>query len=294
MATLKRLASAGARSNIAAQFPDLYRAARAGDPGAVREIERILEAGTATPRNLGFEGSPSRELTPFGTRGPGLLAGNELIPAPTRAMTPQGDFPPPPKRGVLALEDARPNRAAVADDLFDDGPLPSRSRAGRKIAAAGAAGAGGAWVVNEMRPRDKADGQTTADLHAEQKPPPVVESPAKPNYREQAYAMMKDLNARRREAGGEVAGAAETQAEINRLLMLASDEDNAAINTNTVPAPTGTSDYRRMAQQKIAELNAWRRQNGREHPQVSSLMAEINRLTRMADDQANRRTTARR
>lgn len=337
MSTVENITSAGARfsrgafENVARQFPDLYRAAAVdGDPSALAQLQRIMLSGSADPRGLGTTAGipiPSQQARIGTSAGApvGGIADRGLIPAQSRAMSVPGsrDLAPlddgiidaefinlgeQPRitgpsggSGVQALEGMPIGRAG--DDiasLFDDAPPPSRKGGmGRALAGATAAGLGGAWVANEMRPRDGASGDTTADLKAETKPPPSVASvsdapaaPEKPNYREQAYAMMKELNARRAAAGAEVPGAKQTVAEINRLLAMASKEDNAAIQANSVPAPSGPTDYRRMAQQKMAELNQWQGQHGVNHPRSRQLRAEMQQLYALADQQANARTTA--
>jgi hypothetical protein len=284
-----RAATAATLRNIAAQFPDMARAAQRGDPAALQDIQRILASGNATPRNLN-----SRVGVPVGgvadrklTVPPRAMPESEMIPAP----------PQPRTGGMSDLEGApvrAPDgpRANDADELFTDGPPPKRPGYGKAVAGAAAAGAGGAYIANQMRD----DGATTADLKAETKPPPSVttaeETPAKTSPREQAYAMMADLNARRRAAGGEVPDARKTQAEIDRLLMVASQGDNAQVRSNSVPKPSGPTDYRTMAQQKLAELNAWQARHGSGHPRSMQLKAEMQQLYSLADKQANARTTA--
>ena len=296
--------SRGAIANVAAQFPDLYRAATVdGDPSALMELQNILLSGGGAPRGVGGPTlSQPRIGTTAGIPVTGRVDGG-LVPAGRRDMIPYDDgiidaeFSPTGQSSLGDLEGMPVGRGG--DDvagLFDDSPAPRKRGMAGKIAAGAGAGIGGAWVVNEMRPRTRDAGATTADLKAETKPPPSVataeEPPIKANYREQAYAMMKDLNARRRAAGGEVQDARQTEAEINRLLAMASKEDNAQVRSNSVPAPQGNTDYRRMAQQKLAELNAWQAQHGAGHPKSQQLKAEMSRLYAIADKQANERTTA--
>lgn len=294
--------SRGAIANVASQFPDLYRAATVdGDPSALMELQNIMLSGGAAPRGMG---GPTISQPRIGTTA-GIpvrdRVGGGLVPAGRRDMIAYDDgiidaeFEPQSALGGL---DGMPVGRAGDDvaGLFDDSPAPRRRGMAGKVIGAVGAGIGGAYVANEMRPRTRDAGATTADLKAETKPPPAVataeDAPIKANYREQAYAMMKDLNARRRAAGGEVQDARQTEAEINRLLSMASKEDNAQVRSNSVPAPQGNTDYRRMAQQKLAELNAWQSQHGAGHPKSQQLKAEMSRLYAMADKQANERTTA--
>ena len=296
--------SRGAIANLASQFPDLYRAATVdGNPAALMELQNLMLSGGAAPRGMG--GPTIRQPRIGTTAGVPVMdrVDGGLVPAGRRDMIPYDDgiidaeFMPAGQSALGDLDGMPVGRAS--DDmagLFDDSPAPrKRGRLG-PIAAAAGAGLGGAYVANQMRSRPKPAGATTADLKAEAKPPPSVqtaqEAPIKANYREQAYAMMKDLNARRRAAGGEVPDARETDAEINRLLSLASKEDNAQVRSNSVPSPAGNTDYRRMAQQKLAELNAWQGQHGANHPKSRQLKAEMSQLYAMADKQANERTTA--
>ena len=270
--------------NIAESAPDLVTAARRGDPEAILEIDRIIASQVAAPRNIGFVGSDSTDMIPFGTRGPGVMAGNELIPQQPRGMTVVDADPLPdlPQRGILAIEGpAAPPRRPLS--------------MGKKMAAAGAAaaGAGGAyWAVNQPEPSRKAKGSSTADLAAETNAPPSVmtqePAPIRAGYREQALAMQKDLNERRRKAGGEIPEAQEMRREIQRLFDLADKETNSAARKGVAPKPSGANDHLGQARQILADLNA-----GRIPPaQRSQAQRRMQQLYDMANRQDNSRTTA--
>jgi hypothetical protein len=301
--------SPGAARNIAAIAPELIDAVRRGDPEAVLEFQRIMASGNAQPRGLGFVGSDSTDVIPFGTRGPGVMAGNELIPAPQRGMTvpPSGDFPPPPRGGIFDLEGPPPRRGLPDNSsnmrTVDDPNYPPKKGGGGRTAAGaaatGAAGATGAWwVANQPEAIKKAGGSdtksrgTTADLAAESRPVPSVTTkepaPIKPNYREQALALQKELNAKRRAAGGEIPEAQKMRAEIQRLFDLADKETNAAARRGQAPKPTGANDYLGQARQILAALNA-----GTIPPnQRAQAQRRMKQLYDMANRQDNARTTA--
>lgn len=168
------------------------------------------------------------------------------------------------------------------------------------VAAATAAGAAAIKLgLDAMWPllgrRD--GGPLTADLAAEQNPPPAVMTkepePIRPpalSPREQAHQMIKDLNERRRKSGGEVPEAPQMMREINRLLGQ-SNQAAASVSRGEQAESVG-GDYHAQARQVLARLNEMRRQAGGEVPQARQMMAEVTRLQRLGDAQRNAGTTA--
>jgi hypothetical protein len=127
------------------------------------------------------------------------------------------------------------------------------------------------------------------DLVEESRPAPSV--PAEPDepvdYSMQARAMIDQLNAMRRQAGGEVPEAAAMQKEINRLLALG----NQTRRATAVAAPQ--DDAGRMYQQAqalIDQVNQMYRQGASQNsPQVQQLMAKVRQLQSQGDAIRNRR-----
>jgi hypothetical protein len=143
---------------------------------------------------------------------------------------------------------------------------------------------------SETMGAEPATSQATADLAAEQNPPPSVmtQEPEAMSPRDQAMAMIADLNRMRREAGGEVAEAPAMQKEINRLLGQ-SNQAAAAASRGAVAVGGGP---REQAQTLLSQLNAMRRQAGGEVPQAQQILREVARLNALSDRQTNARTTA--
>ena len=172
--------------------------------------------------------------------------------------------------------------------------------------AAGVAGAGaGLWRLGSdfMSPVGVADEEgasgpdttsrpkpsSTADLAAETSPPPSVmtQEPEPISPRDQAHALQEKLNEMRAKAGGEVPEAAAMRKEIQRLFDMSDAQTNASARKGV--APQG-ADPLSGARRILADLNA-----GRIPPaQRAQAQAEMQRLYRQADEQANARTTARR
>jgi hypothetical protein len=167
------------------------------------------------------------------------------------------------------------------------GGIPGWAKA---AAGAGLVGAGAAaWnmmpsgmqskeseAVGEL---DSTDG--TADLAAESRPAPSVETSTSP--RDQAQALIAKLNKMRRDAGGEVPEAQQMMQEINRLMALSNQSRNAM----TPQQAQGSRDPHIQAQALIAQLNQMRQQAGREVPQAQQIMAEVRRLQALGDQQRN-------
>jgi hypothetical protein len=143
---------------------------------------------------------------------------------------------------------------------------------------------------SETMGAEPATSEATADLAAEQNPPPSVmtQEPEAMSPRDQAMAMIADLNRMRREAGGEVAEAPAMQKEINRLLGQ-SNQAAAAASRGAVAVGGGP---REQAQTLLSQLNAMRRQAGGEVPQAQQILREVARLNALSDRQTNARTTA--
>lgn len=125
---------------------------------------------------------------------------------------------------------------------------------------------------------------STADLAAETRPLPKVEAQVSP--RDRAMAMIDDLNARRRKAGGEVPEAKQMMGEINRLLSMSNQE---VARQTSGQMPVAGNSPREQAIRLIAQLNDMRQKAGGEVPQAPQIMAEVRRLQALADRQANAR-----
>jgi hypothetical protein len=115
----------------------------------------------------------------------------------------------------------------------------------------------------------------------------MTQEPEPISPRDQAHALQKQLNDMRAKAGGEVPEAAAMRKEIQRLFDMSDSQTNAAARKGV--APQG-ADPLSGARRILADLNA-----GRIPPaQRTQAQAEMQRLYRQADEQANARTTARR
>jgi len=159
------------------------------------------------------------------------------------------------------------------------------------LTAAAAAGLGGIGVYSMMdgEPEDiqalgdMTDTSGTEELAEESRPvPATVEGP--PDYSYQARELINQLNAMRRQAGGEVPEARAMMAEINRLLDLSNKQKNAP--GYEPPMPT---DYHGEAQRLLQMLNARRMEVGGEVPETQEIMAEVRRLQALGDEQRNAR-----
>jgi hypothetical protein len=159
------------------------------------------------------------------------------------------------------------------------------------LTAAGAAGLGGIGIYSMMdgEPKDEqaigdmTDTSGTEALAEESRPvPATVEGP--PDYSYQARELINQLNAMRREAGGEVPEAPAMMAEINRLLDMSNRQRNAP--GYEPPMPT---DYHGEAQRLIQRLNAMNQEMGGMSPETPRIMAEVRRLQALGDEQRNAR-----
>jgi hypothetical protein len=261
---------------------DVYPA----DPTALQRAARLADGGAPPPVDMGID-------TPlFGDMHKSAGAYDNLAKGRTPNLRNSG--------GNLAKIAGdtirRADEAARAERAVADGK-DFMYKAGGAAAATGLGAAiGGGLAGPAPQPRksvppvelpavDSTDG--TADLAAEARPvPKVAPTPAVPepntvqaSPRDQAKALMEQLNAMRRKAGGEVPEAKYMMAEIDRLLAMSNDNRNAPGYK-----PDGSPGDR--AQALIQQLNAMRRQAGGEVPQAAQMMAEIRRL--QAEDDAAR------
>lgn len=180
------------------------------------------------------------------------------------------------------------------------GPAINRrsNRLGRAAAAAGGIAAGGLGIdlffghpEDQSATGDVSSTGGTADLHAEQSPPPVVSTPKQPtaeDYFGQARAMINQLNQMRRNAGGEVPEARAMMAQIQKLQDMGNRLRNSPSYT-----PADPGDPAGQAQVLIQKLNAMRRRAGGEVPQAAQIMAEVRRLQAAADARNNNPRMAR-
>ena len=278
-------------------MPSSYEMIPFGTGGSGVPVGGPTGSGVAVPGPTGLstQVTPRPRLTGSGPRRIGTTAGVPV--SPRRLEYRDTELEEFLRSGGRVVDEARP---------APRGLLTPRNVG---IGAAAAAGAGGAYLAMQPGGQSTSAGQkperelvpditrkpkpmSTADLAAETSPPPSIstqeEPPIAPSSREQALALQKDLNERRRRAGGEVPEAQEMRREIQRLYDLADKETNSRVRSGTLPAPSGNGDYRGQARQILAELNA-----GRIPPaQRQAAQARMNGLYRKADEQDNARTTA--
>jgi hypothetical protein len=106
--------------------------------------------------------------------------------------------------------------------------------------------------------------------------------------RQQAHAMIQQLNAMRRQAGGEVAEAPQMMAQINQLLAKADQQANARTTPQRQAYASGRpNDPHAQAAVLIGQLNDMRQRAGGEVPQAAQIMAEVRRLQAMGDQGRN-------
>jgi hypothetical protein len=116
------------------------------------------------------------------------------------------------------------------------------------------------------------------------KPAPAQSAAPAASPSDQSKAILADLNARRRKAGGEVPEAKQMTAQADRLLAQGNQQRNAP---GFKPAPM--SNPREQAQALLQKLNADRMEAGGEVPHSQQVLAEVRRLQAMADEQDWRR-----
>jgi hypothetical protein len=273
---------------------------------------------TPQPR---LPGPPQRALPapPEQLRLPGPA--QRALPAPRSPDLPPGgsavDFDDPALADFLRTTDpsfAPPRRSPPPGGPPRRPPPSPNGNAGRRAAGIGAGvlvGAAGARLA--MEPNSLGDGEAglpdadmaepaddpmaTADLAAEQNPPPQVEVREEPlDAREQAHALMKELNMRRRQAGGEIPEAPQMIRQIETLLAQADDAGNARMRQTMdggPPSAAGPQDYHGQARDLIAQVNMMYRQGMTPNsPEAQRVMQEVRRLQSMGDAQRNAGTTA--
>ena len=207
--------------------------------------------------------------------------------------------PPPPRRP------APPPRRPAPSPNGNAGRRAAGIGAGVLVGAAGARlamepnslGDGEAGLPDAPMAEPAADPMATADLAAEQTPPPQVEVREEPlDAREQAHALMKELNMRRRQAGGEIPEAPQMIRQIETLLSQADDAGNARMRQTMdggPPSASGPQDYHGQARDLIAQVNMMYRQGMTPNsPEVQRVMQDVRRLQSMGDAQRNAGTTA--
>jgi hypothetical protein len=116
---------------------------------------------------------------------------------------------------------------------------------------------------------------------AEPQPGPAVKNmPYRSDSSAQGQAIIQDLNARRRKAGGEVPEAQDLMAEAERLIA----EGNTQRNSPGY-RPAQPQDPRARAQMLLQKLNADRMEAGGEVPHSQQVLAEVRRLQALGDQQ---------
>jgi hypothetical protein len=241
-------------------------------------------------RPLTFDASGRIAMSPRrGLPGPAQQA----LPAPSQARIAARDQQA--VDGIASQFDRKLSGAAPssAAPLAGGTPSPAAAmptpQAGKRAwvkpaLAAGALG-GGAIAWNMMPSGDLTNTAGTAELAAESRPIPSVQTSVSP--RDQAQALIAQLNQMRRDAGGEVPQARQMMQEIDRLMALSNQQRNAM----TPKQAQGSSDPHIQAQALIAQLNEMRQQAGGEVPQAQQIMAEVRRLQAMGDQRRNEAQT---
>jgi len=286
-------------------------------PAPMRGLPAPQQARIGTTAGVRVDRNPGDDVNMFGMSESSLDEPFDDIarqygrgqPAGRIAMAPRQGLPAPAQRALPAPASTAMRDQQAVDDIasqFDNvmgGRAPSAAPAlapGKggmpawAKAAAGGAGLIGAWATAyNMMPKgmrskeseavgelDSTDG--TADLAEESRPAPKVEAtPVSP--RDQAQALIAQLNQMRRAAGGEVPEAQKMMAEINRLMAMSNQSRNAM----TPQQAQGSKDPHIQAQALIAQLNQMRQKAGGEVPQAQQMMAEVRRLQAMGDQQRN-------
>jgi hypothetical protein len=285
-------------------------------PAPMRGLPAPQQARIGTTAGVRVDSNPGDDVNMFGMSESSLDEPFDDIarqygrgqPAGRIAMAPRQGLPAPAQRALPA-----PASTAMRDQQAVDGiasqfdnvmggraptaaPTLAPSKGGMPAWAKAAGGAGligaGATAYN-MMPKgmrskepeavgelDSTDG--TADLVEESRPAPKVEAtPVSP--RDQAQALIAQLNQMRRAAGGEVPETPQMMAEINRLMAMSNQSRNAM----TPQQAQGSKDPHIQAQAIIAQLNEMRQKAGGEVPQAQQMMAEVRRLQAMGDQQRN-------
>lgn len=245
----------GRTANLRNQNPDLVRIAQ----------DNIREAGEAArpkPSSINGEVLTDAALMAGGVGAAGALgaAAYSLLPDTTPVAT--GAAAPAPKP---APQPAAPKPSTTADLAAESRPVP-------KVAATDKDGV--PTDEGKFTEMFKRQYQAREDKRQAQGKGGYA-SPS-----DKAKAILDDLNARRRKAGGEVPEAPQMIAEANRLLAEGNEQRNAP---GYKPAPM--SNPREQAQALLQKLNADRMAAGGEVPHSQKVLAEVRRLQALADSQ---------
>jgi hypothetical protein len=226
-------------------------------PGMISKIAQLAKAAaekTAFSSGLGMLPKPPMPTSSRPTAGPGGSGGvggiiSGMLPKPTMPYAAGGP-------GGMASTGAGATQ-----------PKLNLQQAGQEVNQA---------MRNTIR-SGRPGPSATAMQMAPQTPQPKPAAPAM-NPSDQAKAMLADLNARRRAAGGEVSDAADIQSKANALLNQSNAMRNAA---GYKPAAGGN--LRDQADAIRQKLNAMRSAAGGEVPESAAMMREMNRLNAQYD-----------
>ena len=247
----------------------------------------------------------------------------EMIPAPLRGIPGQtrglstdvllqrlgAQSPGMPRlTGPVTELPLGPALATRAQGLDRIAPFPQASRmpaapppSGNmgRIAGAGAAGVGIGALVNQMMQGRNTDmspellgdlDDTSMPINMEDLPAAQPELAMEPpvDYSLEARKLIDQLNAMRRQAGGEVPEAAKMQPEIQRLLDLGNKTRRA---TYAAAPQDESSQMFQQAQGMIDQVNdLYRQGHSQGSPQVRQIMQEVSRLQQAGDAIRNRRS----
>jgi hypothetical protein len=235
----------GRTANLRNQNPDLVRVAQQNIQDAnaysARSQAQMLEQAAA-----------NKEMLQAGAGiGATAAAVYGLFPGGNNSLPPGGDKSPPPQGST------------TADLAAESRPVPP-------VPATNADG----WPREEAQFLERFKRQYLA--REERRKRQGEGGYADPS--DKAKAILDDLNARRRKAGGEVPEAKQMMAEANRLLAMGNAQRNAPGYT-----PRDPSNPREQAQILLQKLNADRMEAGGEVPHSRQVMAEVERLQKMYD-----------
>jgi hypothetical protein len=235
--------------NLRNQDPQLTRIAGDG----IRTTNAARQDGIASDEAFSLG---ARQLAGAGAGGLAVLGGANLMP---------GDLTFGPDDTAGLAEESRPVPSVEATP--DEAPAmpPAAPPATRPPAM----------------PKEAPPAPEMPEAMPEQAPP-APEMPA--DYSFQARELMNQLNAMRRQAGGEIPEAPQMMAEINRLLGMSNQQRNAPGYQPTMP-----TDHHGQAQMLLQKLNAMRMEAGGEVPQAQQIMAEVRRHQAMGDQMRNAR-----
>ena len=301
--------------------PLLRAPIRATDPRPVTGLDAI-QAPPPAPADMDLGGDLWSQMSQASNRNHAVLSGkqNNLRNQPFAPMA----------QDALQMQQAAP--AVRAQQAAQSGQTgQDLAMMGGGVAAAGVLGAG-AYMVGQqaMKPGAQAvpppqappagltDTGGTADLVAESRPAPVVDSSGvdesgfadkfKSQYnareqkreaagqggydpRQQAEMLIGELNSRRQKAGREIPEAPQMMAQINALLAKSNEMRNSRSPQAAAQfAGANPQDPHAQAQSLIAKLNEMRSKAGREVPQAQQIMSEVRRLQAQGDEMRNART----